>query len=645
MSALAGLWNFDGRPNAGQSCARMLTAQAMYGPHDHAQWDMGAICLGRRLYRVLPEDSFDAQPLVGGDGRFVLVADARLDNRDELARACDMEAEQARRMADSAILLAAWERWQEAVFDHLCGDYAFVLWDGKEQRLVLARDPLGTRPLHYHRGNGFIAVASMPKGLHALPEVPRAPDEERAAEFLALLPEDGSRSFFKHVERVAAGQVVFVDRNGVSSRRHWEPQRRTIRLAGADDYAEGLLHHLDEAVRARLRGSNGTVGSHLSSGFDSSAVATSAAIALSPGGRVIAFTAVPRTGYDGRAPRGRFGDEGPLAAATAAMYPNMEHVAIRTEGRSPLDGLDRNFFLYDQPVLNLCNGAWLDALNEAARSRNLRVMLTGGMGNMSISYDGLMLLPKLIGSGRWLNWLREGVGVVRNGHLRWRGMLNASLGPYTPLPLWSWLNRAFENRRVGISQYSAIRPERLKELDLPARARARALDLSYRPRRDGFEARLWVLRRVDFGNWNKGTLAGWGVDQRDPTIDRRLVEFCLAVPEEQFLANGETKALARRAFAGRLAPGVINLRGKGYQAVDWHEGLTAARGALREELARLGETQPARAAIDVPRLNRMVEEWPDRGWETKEVMEGYRLALLRAISAGHFLRRAAGSNM
>src|SRR5262249_46362605 len=115
MTALAGFWHLDGRSDAGRSCSRMLAAQAIYGPHDNAQWDMGAICVGRRLFRSLPEDIHDNQPLTGGDGRYVLVADVRFDNRDELARACRIAQDQSRTMSDAAVLLAAWERWQEDV--------------------------------------------------------------------------------------------------------------------------------------------------------------------------------------------------------------------------------------------------------------------------------------------------------------------------------------------------------------------------------------------------------------------------------------------------------------------------------------------------------------------------------------------------
>src|SRR5271166_1381672 len=202
MTALAGLWRFDGRPDAAEGCARMLASQQLYGPDALGQWSDADVALGRRLMRILPEDKFDRQPLVGGNGRFVLVADLRLDNRDELSKALQIPAERARSLCDAAILLAAIERWEESCLERLLGDYAFTLWDTLHRRLWLARDPVGQRPLHYHRGNAFFAFASMPKGLHALPEVPYAPDEEHIAEFVVLLPAAKGRSFFRDIERV-----------------------------------------------------------------------------------------------------------------------------------------------------------------------------------------------------------------------------------------------------------------------------------------------------------------------------------------------------------------------------------------------------------------------------------------------------------
>src|SRR5229473_1938540 len=380
MTALAGLWRFDGRPDAAEGCARMLVVQELYGPHHGAQWSDSAVALGRRLMRVLPEDAFDRQPLVGGEGRYVLVADVRLDNRDELTEALRIPAPQARTLCDAAILLAAIERWDESCLERLVGDYAFAVWDGARRRLLLARDPLGWRPLHYHRGNKFFAFASMPKGLHALPDVPYAPDEERIAEFLALMPETGAQSFFLGIERVEPGHVVTVTADGLATRRHWQPSRRRIALPRPEDYGEALLDLLDKAVSCRLRGT-GDVGAYLSGGLDSGAVVTTAARLLAPSGRrVIAFTGVPREGYDGPAPPNRIIDERANAAATAALYPNIEHVVVRNEGCSPLADLDRMFFLFDRPVRGLCATGWAKSYGNAIRKRKLTVVLGGGSG-------------------------------------------------------------------------------------------------------------------------------------------------------------------------------------------------------------------------------------------------------------------------
>src|SRR6478736_924007 len=210
MTALAGLWNFGGRPHPEESCRRMLASQAIYGPHGERQWSDGAMALGRRQFRTLPEDIHDRGPQHDASGRFTLVADVRLDNRDELAAALDLTASSAAGMCDAAILLATLMRWGQGALDRLAGDFAFALWDATEQTLLLARDPLGQRPLHYHRGDGFFAFASMPKGLHALPEIPYAPDEQAMAEFVALMPQTSGRSFFEGIEGLTAGHVATV---------------------------------------------------------------------------------------------------------------------------------------------------------------------------------------------------------------------------------------------------------------------------------------------------------------------------------------------------------------------------------------------------------------------------------------------------
>src|SRR3569623_1661674 len=138
MTALAGRWNFDARPDAG-ACARMLRALAIYGPHASDWCAEEGDAMGRALFRTLPEDRYVSQPMAGGGGRWLMVAAVRIDNREELVAALGTSAAAARTMADGALLLAAWDRWEAGALDRLVGDFAFALWDREKRRLVLAR--------------------------------------------------------------------------------------------------------------------------------------------------------------------------------------------------------------------------------------------------------------------------------------------------------------------------------------------------------------------------------------------------------------------------------------------------------------------------------------------------------------------------
>ena len=639
MTALAGHWSF-GAADPLAECERMLRAQQIYAPETGVSRAAGPAALGRRLFRLTPEDTFDRGPEVRG-GR-ILVADARLDNRGELADALGISLADLARLSDAALLMRALDRWDEEAVARLTGYFAFALWDSESERLLLARDFLGHRPLHYHRGDGFFAFASMPKGLHALDTVPVAPNKAMAADFLALMPESGSETFFEGIEKLVPGHIAIVTRGGVETRRYWRPPGALIRLKSPADYEEALREKVDAAVAAQLRGAERQVGAHLSGGLDSGTVAATAARLLAPnGGKVTAFTSVPREGYRGGI-RNAVSDEGPLASAIASLYPNMDHVLIRSGGRSPFSNLDRSFFLFERPVLNLCNEVWLEAIAEAARQRGLRVVLGGALGNLSISYDGMQLLPQLLSRGRLLRLGREIGGLLRTG-TRVGTIASQTLGPFLPVPLWRMVQR-LRGKPVGLHGYSAINPDSVAAHGVAERAAERGLDLSYRPRSDPVETRLWAIDRVDPGNYLKGWLGGWGIDMRNPTADQRLIEFCLSVPAEQFLAGGIPRSLARRAFADRLPPEVVRERRKGYQAADWHEGLSAGLDDLQMEVDRFGEIEATTDALDTKRLARLAQKLPEDNWHDDLITGSYRLALMRGVSAGHFIRKAAGSN-
>ena len=206
------------------------------------------------------------------------------------------------------------------------------------------------------------------------------------------------------------------------------------------------------------------------------------------------------------------------------------------------------------------------------------------------------------------------------------------------------VNRLLRDRDWNIAEYSALRSDRLEAMGLAEIARERGIYFAYRPRKDSFASRLRVLGRVDLGNYHKGQLAGWGIDSRDPTADKRLMEFCLAVPLSEYLAGGIVRSLGKRALADRIPASVLTSSLKGLQAIDWHEGFAASQDLTVGELERLSACGPAADLIDVPRLQSLMQQMPEGGWHRSGVTSAYRLALLRGISAGHFIRRAHRSN-
>jgi len=641
MTALAGFWAVRSAIDPLRACERMLAAQSVYAPAPPVCARSGDLALGRRLFQLLPEDRYDHGPQQGGGGRWTLAADLRLDNRDELCAALGIGSEEAHILADAAILMRALERWEESAVERLVGDFAFAAWDRDRERLILARDFIGNRPLHFHRGAGFFAFASMAKGLHALPDVPRAPNEKAVKRFLAFVPGDGTESYFEGIESVRGGHLCIVTRSGLETRRYWNPSPEILRLKRPEAYQEAVREAMDRAVADRLRGAGKAVASHLSGGLDSGIVtATAARLLAGRGGSVAAFTAVPREGFDGPVPAARFGDEGGHAAAVAALHPNIRHIPIRSAGRSPLANLDRNFFLYEEPVLNLCNSVWLDSINDAAKAQGLNVLLIGQMGNLSLSYAGYERLAELLGRFQMAALVREALGLRRNG-LSLTSVAAQAIGPYLPQRVWAGINRLL---RPGIAprNYTAVLPA----AEEAARAELAAARPGWgtRPSKDAFAARLEILGDVDFGPLNKGTLGGWGIDRRDPTADRRLVELSLRIPAALFLRGGRARALARDSFVDRLPSMILDETRKGLQAVDWHQGLAGARGEAAAEVERLAGLAPAQGMLDIDQLRGLVRDWPEGGWSAPGVQPRYRLALLRGLSAGHFLRKSLGAN-
>lgn len=635
MSAIAGVIQLDGAPVDRATLQRMLAQLTPYGSDAQNLRREEQAGFVHTLLRSTPEESFDRQPLWHEASQTLLVFDGRVDNREELAQALGLTPADCVQLADSALVLQAWLRWDSQCLSRLLGDFALACWQPRLRRLWLARDPLGLRPLFWYRNQSLFAFASLPKALFAVPGVPRQLSETHVHDLLCLLPTDGAHTLYQDVWRVEPGQRLLLDGDQlhVEYYHRFDPQRE-IRLANDDEYVEGFLEQFQRAVACRLR-STGPVASHLSGGFDSGVVTALAARALADRNeRLHAFTAVPRAGYAEAVPRGRVADEGPAAQALAACFPSIDHHLITTTGISPLRDLMQDTARYDRAPLNPCNQVWINAIEGAARQRGARVLLTGLLGNVCFSYTGDEYLPWLVSRGRLVRWWREMTRLKAVERDRtWLGLLALSFGSYVPGPLWQLLKG--KNRTGSLRDYTAVHPDLQRRVQSEQRARQLGWDTDYRPWRDGRYMRATVLHRVDLGDVMIGSNAA-GLDMRDPTADVRLFEYCLALPRDQYLRNGQRRYLLTRALP-HIAPAAIwQTRIRGLQAADWHENIDPH--SIRAEIEQLRAHGGVGHYVDLQAMTDLLDNWPSHGWHSQAAQSRLRLKLLRGLAVGTFVR-------
>jgi asparagine synthase (glutamine-hydrolysing) len=646
VSGIGGILRFDQGSVARRDLERMANALRMHGPDRIDVMIAPRIGMVHVLMRMTPEDQFDRQPWRGASGA-IISADLRLDNRDEIVAQLGLGAGETTSWPDARIVLCAWEKLGDELWPTLHGPFAVAIWEPRDCTLTLARDHLGLNVVMWHKTRDFFAFASMPKGLFALPDVPRDLNLEKMADFMVLNHAEHATTLFRNVFRVPPAHLAKIKADGsMTQRRYWSASDiKAVRLGSDEAYAEGLRDVLDKAVRRTMRSAH-PLGCWLSGGLDSSSVAALAARALAEKGhRLAAFTQVPRAGFDGVPPRGRYNDETPYVEAIRAMAGNIDVNYVRNNDCDDFADLERFFLALEAPVRNPLNLGWMSAIQRLARAQGRRVLLGGLLGNYTISWFGWSQILEHLATGRPLTAFRQWRQFYRHStDSRWTSFRKLLLEPLAPERLVAWSDRRRRPHRIAPWQdHAAIRREFAAEMSVDARARKVGHDFFYRMRRGERAAGLTMTDYL--GDWQAAQKAAYGVETRDPTADLDVVTYCFGIPPEQFLVEDIDRSLVRRAMWGLLPDMVLTNRLIGYQAADWHEKLEARRAELAAEVATLSQSSLVSRAIDIPRLRHALQNWPAGGWHTRRIVEEYQLALTRGIAGARFLRWIETANV
>jgi asparagine synthase (glutamine-hydrolysing) len=545
LSAIHGLLRFDGRPVSAPEVERQSLALAHRGPNRRNLWRAGPVGIGHLLLPVTYEDAYDAQPLRGGDGALTLVADLRLDNREALA--AELGLENIDRMADSALLLKAYERWGDDCVEHLIGDYAFALWDASVNELVLARDPMGQRHLHYHHGSGLFAFATETKGLWALADVPRDFDiAVLAQKRLARHFEPAGRTLYAGVLGLQGGTLMRVRANGTTKTRcFWEP-RADPRHVGHHEayYVKAYREILAEAVACRVRRAVQPAALFFSGGFDSGAIASLAGSALGANRKLICVSSVPVQD----SPNSRVRE---WIALFRKRKPYLQVQEVTCEGMSVLDTLESGFLATSTPHSPTHHVN--TALYAAAAKAGARVVMDGHGGDYTLNPRARGYLARRLLAGEWGAFWREFKAYRRHNRTSFaRAVWSELVAPMAPFAVTDVLLSLVNGLPLG-------RLEPVTPAMIAAARRGGEAELNIRRANFmGEPAQLMVkiLERQRRAPVIGGAVpaASHGLEFTQPFHDVRVIGLALAIPERLHMQGGLDRHLARRALVDILPP-------------------------------------------------------------------------------------------
>ena len=635
----------DGGTVSRERAGALSAALHPFGAHADV-WRSGPAALVSRAARTpAARAPGDRAPAAAGEGS-PLLFDGFLAAREELAAALGLAPGEADRQPDGALFARAWTRWGAAAAARVGGEFAFVVWDGPARTLVAACSPWMAPPLCFHVNRRRAVVATAPRGVFALGDLPRRLDDERLSNSLIKAYRDPRRTYYRDVRALLPGEMLTVTPETHGVRRHHDPAEH-VRPAGpaAADHVEATRDLLRRAVRDALRA--GAPAVLLSGGLDSPAVAVAAleVLAESPAAAaLLSFTSCPEPGWDGRAPAHVTADERPLVRALAARYPALDARFVDAAGLGFDHLLEPTISLAETPLHVVSNRPLVHECLRMARAAGRRVVLTGLSGNCSFSLFGHARLAELLGAARLPSLWRAAGAPVRGRFRAARSLLGAAL-PWLPPPFRRAVLRCVGGPRPMPPLSSPIHFGYARATRVAERARAQGFGPLYRPlARSCAEIQLRLLnspvRQGDLRTLKRALETLHGVAYRDPLGDRRLVEWCLGLPAEAFFDRGRPRLLARRLLRGRVPPALLSAP-RGLQAADWHLRLTRALPGIRATLDDWRGDPEVAERIDLERLWRLLDTWPAETPLSARDHPEFRLArggLGRALAAGTFIR-------
>src|SRR5881409_291673 len=592
--AICGLAGFlqngphDGRRHTARRMAETLRHR---GPDSEGLYVDAFFALGVRRLSIIDLETGD-QPISNEAGAVWGALNGEIYNFQPLRAHMQRLGHRFRTRSDTEVLVHAYETWGEDCVHHFDGMFALAVWDVGQRTLLLARDRMGEKPLHYYAGSDAFVFGSELRALLEHPAVPRELSLKSLARYLSFEHVPAPHSILAGIEKLPPGHLLTVS-PGSKPRvlAYWDLAFATDESTNVAEWAQALRQQLERSVRHQLV-SDVPLGLFLSGGIDSSAI-TAFATQVCGRSSIKTFSlGFAEASYDER----------PFAR-TVARHCGTDHTEVEFSSKDVAVLLENVGDLLDEPLVD-SSFLPLYRLSQAAR-RSVTVVLSGDGGDELFCGYPTFLADR---GARWLQrlprWVRSGAACAvsrlapstRYGSVEFllkqffRGL------PFSPEIRTQLLLGGLTSQEQSTLFSTGMRAttrefEPYMELVMPEPAsRLAPID------RLIYQHCKFYLAGQNLVTVDRASMA-CGLEVRAPFVDRALVDLAGRIPSQLKLAGWRTKYILKRALRDLLPEAILARRKQGFGVPigQWLRG--PLRCALQERLAparvdRLGLFNP-----------------------------------------------------
>ncbi len=600
MCGVAGIFNRDGaRPTDICHLTAAADAIAHRGPDSRGSWQGRGVGLCHLRLAII-DIAGGNQPMGNEDGAIQVVFNGEIYNYRELKSRLASLGHKFKTNSDTEVLVHLYEEHGPEFVRQLRGMFAFALWDTHQERLMLARDRVGQKPLYYAVDQQRLLFSSELKGILAIPGVERQVDLAALEDYLAFGIVPGEQCIFRGVAKIPPAHYLIIDRQDWRPKRvrFWSLNRQVVEGKSEEQWIDDIRAKFHETVRAHQI-ADVPVGAFLSGGLDSSAVV--AAMAEAGGPQLTTFS----IGFNEE----RFSELAHARQIAKRYGTNHIESIVTPEAAASLGELVR---YYDEPFADASAIPMMHVSRLAAA--HVKVVLSGDGGDEAFG-----------GYRRYAHDMKE--AAIRRALPRW--VRQGVLGPLAKYwPKADWLPRVLRAKTA------------LTNLSLTdAKAYANTLTIYRNPlRRHLFreeiqrqlndhvpESRI----RESFGSPGRDTLRGmisadigmllpddfltkvdrasmaFGLEVRPPLVDHEFLEMTSQIPSSLKVNRGRTKWIFKQMCNGWLPDDIVHRPKQGFDVPidDW------LRGPLRASFLErvLAPTSPIADFLDQHRIQKLYD--------------------------------------